>query len=74
MTAHGYAPYDLDKYEHAPVAEALLRIAYQLECLGTGGASDPRGAVEYLAIEIHAGLTEVAEAIEHLSRATREDS
>ena len=50
--------------------KGLATVAYQLQMLGTGtNTSDPRGAIEFLASELHAGLSEVAEAIHDLARA-----
>lgn len=51
---------------------AFNRIAVELNGLGTGNTGDPRGAIEFLAVEIRQGLESVAESINNFAFALTE--
>lgn len=51
------------------LVEAAEKIGTALKYLGTGDASSPMGAVEFLAKEVKEGSAAIAMAIEHLAEA-----
>lgn len=48
------------------IAIALMDVAYQLRCLGNGGAATQMGAIEHLAVQVKEGSERMADAIEAL--------
>ena len=58
--------------EKRSVAEAIGELALWVKYLGGGMNSDPRGAVEFLAISVKEGAETIGRSIDNLADAIRE--
>ena len=58
--------------KNGEIGAGLLEVARAIKSLGTGSNGDPRGAVEYLAVQTQAGAEAIAGAIRDHAKAMQE--